>query len=438
MSESWCTKLNPATKCPRLYLAALVACVVAVGCGKEPKGHLVRDQNEQGLWGFVDSTKAVIVDYNYQNASEFDKGIAAVKKDGHWGFVDSIGKEIINPAYEAVNTYPKHPDGNWTKFNSPSFDAGMAASMGTKEEKYAWTLFNDGLLAVKQEGKWGLIEKSGKQVTPFKYDWIFPYHEGIALVSKDNLFGFIDRNGKEITSTIYQGRQGGSKLDDKIAYWSSEGMVPVERDYKCGFINRDGKEVIPCQFSRIGGFHDGLARVEKIFGDPINDPRHSSTKWFFIDRQGREAISFGYERAGDFSEGLAAVQLHGLKGYINAKGQEVISAKYTHAGEFSGGVAVVSNNRDSYGGEAGPYFLIDSTGQPRTTEKYASILDFHEGLAAFRDGSGLWGFLDRFGKEIIAAKYRIVGDFDQGKAWFRNTNGGEGFVTRDGKESFTQ
>ena len=38
--------------------------------------------------------------------------------------------------------------------------------------------FNEGLAAVKKDGKWGYIDETGKTVIPFEYDYAFPFSEG--------------------------------------------------------------------------------------------------------------------------------------------------------------------------------------------------------------------------------------------------------------------
>ena len=57
-------------------------------------------KKENGKYGFVDSKGNKVVDYIYDDATEFNKyGYAAVKKDGLWGSINSEGNIVIEPTY---------------------------------------------------------------------------------------------------------------------------------------------------------------------------------------------------------------------------------------------------------------------------------------------------------------------------------------------------
>ena len=57
-------------------------------------------KKENGKYGFVDSKGNKVVDYIYDDATEFNKyGYAAVKKDGLWGSINSEGNLVIEPTY---------------------------------------------------------------------------------------------------------------------------------------------------------------------------------------------------------------------------------------------------------------------------------------------------------------------------------------------------
>lgn len=59
---------------------------------------------KDGKYGFVDKNGKVIVDYNYDDATEQnDYGFAGIKKDGKWGSINSSGKVIQEPTYNLDN-----------------------------------------------------------------------------------------------------------------------------------------------------------------------------------------------------------------------------------------------------------------------------------------------------------------------------------------------
>lgn len=59
---------------------------------------------KDGKYGFVDKDGKVIVDYQYDDATEQnDYGYAAVKKDGKWGSINQEGKVVLEPSVELEN-----------------------------------------------------------------------------------------------------------------------------------------------------------------------------------------------------------------------------------------------------------------------------------------------------------------------------------------------
>ena len=45
--------------------------------------------------------------------------------------------------------------------------------------------FSEGLARVRKGGKWGYINRKGKEVIPFLYDQAYPFSEGLAMVTGD-------------------------------------------------------------------------------------------------------------------------------------------------------------------------------------------------------------------------------------------------------------
>jgi hypothetical protein len=57
--------------------------------------------------------------------------------------------------------------------------------------------FSEDLAAVERAGKWGYIDKTGKEVVPCVYDDAYAFHEGLAQVKQAGKWGYIDTTGKE-------------------------------------------------------------------------------------------------------------------------------------------------------------------------------------------------------------------------------------------------
>ena len=54
-------------------------------------------------------------------------------------------------------------------------------------------LFSEGLAAVKKQGKWGFIDKAGKQIIPFRYEAANTFSQGVVRVKLSGKFFYINK-----------------------------------------------------------------------------------------------------------------------------------------------------------------------------------------------------------------------------------------------------
>jgi hypothetical protein len=64
------------------------------------------------------------------------------------------------------------------------------------DDVWVWG-FREGFVKVTLDGKWGFVDKTGKEVIPLKYDWVIDFYDGLAEVELDSKWGFIDKKGNE-------------------------------------------------------------------------------------------------------------------------------------------------------------------------------------------------------------------------------------------------
>ena len=159
---------------------------------------------------------------------------------------------------------------------------------------------------VKLNGKYGFIDKNGKDVIPCNYDGASIFNEGLAAIKLNGKWGFIDRDGIEVIPHRYE-----------EVYAFSEGFVAIKLNGKWGFIDKSGREVIPCKYDGTYCFTGGLGSVR------LQD------KFGFVNKEGIEAIPCKYDAVDDFVNGIACVELNGGWGLIDNAGREVTSFNYT-------------------------------------------------------------------------------------------------------------
>jgi hypothetical protein len=113
--------------------------------------------------------------------------------------------------------------------------------------------FNEGLAATKLNGKYGFINTKGEWVIKPQFDFTYVFMDGLAMVRVGKQYAWIDRTGKTVIApTDYEA----------VAMGFSEGRLAVKRSGKWGYIDKTGKLVIDAKFHKAAKFEGGLAQVE--------------------------------------------------------------------------------------------------------------------------------------------------------------------------------
>lgn len=120
------------------------------------------------------------IEPKYENAEAFTEQIAAVKIDGKYGAINENG-ELVLPAiydsmkYRSFGVIPVSLNGEWYFLG-----ANGNSLFGPFEDAESYEF---GFAAVKRDGKWGYIDKNGKDATAFVYDEVYAVEaEGTAWV----------------------------------------------------------------------------------------------------------------------------------------------------------------------------------------------------------------------------------------------------------------
>lgn len=170
----------------------------------------------------------------YEAASMFQNGIAAVKENEKWKFINNKGETISDDVYEEIvldskgryivgNTILLKKDGTYClcdeKFN-----------IKTKLECSDVDVYiEDELIAVCQNEKWGYANSNGEIVIAPEYEEARSFSNGLAAVKNGNKWGFINTNNELVID--YQFTDAG--------YMDVNGMCIVRTDIPEG-ISTDG------------------------------------------------------------------------------------------------------------------------------------------------------------------------------------------------------
>ena len=151
----------------------------------------------------------------------------------------------------------------------------------------------DELLFIRENGRFGFVDRTGKMVIPCVYENTYGFTEGLAGVAVKGRIGYLDRTGKMVIP---------AQFEDGYAFF--EGLAWVKIEGKYAWIDRQGKVVIaPASYDDVApGFSDGLTAVKQ------------NGRWGYIDRQGQMVIRPQYVKATKFREGIAQTLLPGSPG----------------------------------------------------------------------------------------------------------------------------
>ncbi|MGQ0540656.1 MAG: WG repeat-containing protein [Blastocatellia bacterium] len=142
------------------------------------------------------------------------------------------------------------------------------------------------LFWVREDGKYGYIDKTGKVVIKPQFENTMGFNEGLAATRLNGKYGYIDLKGNWAIKPQFD-----------FTYMFSQGLAMVEIDKKSAWIDKKGKIVIQPQAleKTATGFKEGRLAVKR------------GGKWGYIDMTGRMVIEPQFNEAKEFSGGVAQV-----------------------------------------------------------------------------------------------------------------------------------
>lgn len=234
-------------------------------------------------YGYVNNKGEEIIPLQFDSASDFIEGYAAVKKNGKWGFINEMGNNITGFEYDDVND------------------------------------FSEGLAYTEKEGNKGFIDKTGILVIPIQYDSATKFQQGLATIIKNEKQGLINRQGELIIPPKYS----------LIYPFENDLAVALNNDNKFGFIDKTGEVIIPFVYDRAMSFYGNASAVMK------------DGKWGFIDKKGTIVLPLKYDNPIFGSDDMYLISKNRKYGFANANGKIIIEPQYIMAEPFKNGFAKV-------------------------------------------------------------------------------------------------
>jgi hypothetical protein len=218
-------------------------------------------------YGFIDESGEVVISLKSRQggSASFEKGYARYQVDGKTVLIDHSGETYFKTSKGNIQGY---------KFGLVSVFSGKSRTnwgwINTKDEvviplqyDYAVNFSDDGLAIVEKDGLKGVIDTTGKQITPMKYKSIY------AHPSKDGFMMGVYPS-KEATSLTnakkdyYDAKGNLLSVTDRYIYHANHQdliMFKTISTDKQGYLNRSFEVVIPAKYSQAYNFSEGFAWV---------------------------------------------------------------------------------------------------------------------------------------------------------------------------------
>lgn len=291
-------------------------------------------------------------------------------KDNKWGVIDSSGNTVIEPSYEEIIIIPDNKKDVFLCTYDVNYETGeyktkalnskneeiltnyeqIEAIQNTDETNKVW--YENNVLRIKKDGKYGLINKEEKELLSAQYDEIVAL-KGIKnslKIKKDGKYGIVNTEGKVILETKYADITNLGN-DDKAGY------IVKNEEEKYGIISYLDTQVLETKFENI----------EKIYGNDMYVIKEGG-KQKLIDKNGNTILSDGFNEIKEIlknkENGIIFVK-DGKYGVMKLTGEITIAPIYEELKEAKEGILIAKKDNK--------YGIVDLTNTPKIEFKYASI-----------------------------------------------------------------
>lgn len=350
-----------------------------------------------------------------------------------YGVIDDKGNILIEPSYDVVNI-PNPTKAVFICYYEYNEETGEYKTkvLNDKGEQilseYEQVLplmckestsnipFEKSVLKYKENGKYGVIDFSGKKVTKPIYESIesLEYREGTLLVEQNGKFGLININGKEIIETEYDQIESDAYYTTKNDYMEAGFIVKNKTDegYRYGYINKEGKEILEPEYNEIN-------RITEIKDDENIYLLVSKNAKYGILKNNKEIVPIEYEEI-EFNKAnnLLIVQKNTKQGVLSLDGTEILPTDFDY-------ILCTANKITAKKGET--IEVYNAKGERQESIYENSIETTNENYIITIDAEDKFGIVNKDGQTLIKNKYEYI-EYAFGNYFIVTENGKVGVI----------
>lgn len=289
--------------------------------------------------------------YKIEEISEYNYFI--LEQNGKYGVIDKSGNIVIDADYEAVQIPNPSKDIFICikEYNQDTKEYATVVYNGKKKEILSnynnvqavaiftninSTPYERSVLTYKENGKYGLIDLQGKEITKPIYDEIssINYKEGTFLVKQNEQEGIINMKGKTIIKCEYESVTSDNYYNEDQNNEKAGFIVSKKTDdgYRYGYINYRGSKIVKPIFTQ-------LERVTEISDD--------KNIYFIAFKDGqagllknnKEIVNYEYEDIQyNVLSDVFIIQRNGKYGATTREGKTILYPEYSSV--YTGGIYI--------------------------------------------------------------------------------------------------
>lgn len=157
-----------------------------------------------------------------------------------------------------------------------SFEDTSRAAQGTYVRTFFQMHYSEGIVNIRhKDKKWYAYNKQGGLAFPKGYDFQFEFKQGVAIVHADGYsyrYGLIDKTGREILPLEYK----------SIRYTEEPGILEITKEDKTGLIKTDGTVVFPLQPVMFSSYGNGFFLVTGNYSLNYKDYGYFNARTGFV------------------------------------------------------------------------------------------------------------------------------------------------------------
>lgn len=273
-----------------------------------------------------------------------------VLEEGKWGVIDTKENVIIEPQYDEMIVVPDRTkplfivianvDYQTGTFDSKAIDKNnqpvytqyqkIEAIYNHDENNNLW--YEENVLKVQKEGKYGLINLEGEELLPCEYDDIQPI-EGVKkslVTTKNGKKGLVDNTGTIIAENIYQEITG-------LTTQYEDGYIITAEDGKKGVIKSDKTIVLEPKYEEI----------QPVYGNQCYAVRENGTNKIVNEKQ-ETFLEGRFSQVKEINGENITYQNDGKYGVMTLQGEEKIAPTYDDL-SFAFSEYYIAKNGENYG-----------------------------------------------------------------------------------------